>query len=87
MKFCTFSSSTVFRPYLGQEIVVSDIFVKHVKAAFVSIAVDSVRRTIYWTNSASDVIEKVNLDGSNRTVVAEYDMGSPIDVEVDSSAG
>lgn len=29
----------------------------------------------------------VNLDGSNRTVVAEHDMGSPIDVEVDSSAG
>ncbi|XP_048730493.1 low-density lipoprotein receptor-related protein 4-like [Ostrea edulis] len=71
----------------GQETVVSDIFLKHVKAAFVSIAVDSIRRTIYWTNSASDLIEMVNLDGSNRTVVAEHDMGSPIDVEVDSSAG
>lgn len=65
----------------------SDIFIQHVKAAFVSIAVDARRRAIYWTNSASDLIERVNLDGSNRTVIAEHDMGSPIDVEVDSHAG
>ncbi|XP_061178609.1 low-density lipoprotein receptor-related protein 6-like [Saccostrea echinata] len=70
-----------------QETVVTNIFIKHVKAAFVSIAVDHIRRTVYWTNSASDLIERVNLDGSNRTVIAEYDMGSPIDVEVDASAG
>lgn len=65
----------------------SDIFIQHVKAAFVSIAVDARRRAMYWTNSASDLIERVNLDGSNRTVIAEHDMGSPIDVEVDSHAG
>lgn len=70
-----------------RETIVSDIFIKHVKAAFVSIAVDSIRRAIYWTNSASDLIERVNLDGSNRTIIAQYDMGSPIDVEVDSKAG
>lgn len=70
-----------------RETIVSDIFIQHVKAAFVSIAVDARRRAIYWTNSASDLIERVNLDGSNRTVIAEHDMGSPIDVEVDSHAG
>ncbi|XP_020356393.1 nidogen-2 isoform X1 [Oncorhynchus kisutch] len=51
------------------------------------LAVDVVRRAMFWVDSTPDKIERANLDGSGRQTLFDTDMVNPRAIIVDSSTG
>ncbi|XP_052436987.1 nidogen-2 isoform X6 [Carassius gibelio] len=51
------------------------------------LAIDVVRRKLFWVDSTSDKIETANLDGSDRRVLFDTDLVNPRAIIVDSTTG
>ncbi|EDV23993.1 uncharacterized protein TRIADDRAFT_57765 [Trichoplax adhaerens] len=51
------------------------------------IAIDSISRTIYWTDSGNDVIEVMKLDGTNRQVLFDTELVNPRAIAIDPVVG
>ncbi|KAL0602475.1 Nidogen-2, partial [Plecturocebus cupreus] len=51
------------------------------------LAIDHIRRTMYWTDSVLDKIEKAQLDGSERRVLFHTDLVNPRAIAVDPIRG
>ncbi|KAM6945358.1 LOW QUALITY PROTEIN: nidogen-2 [Aplochiton taeniatus] len=51
------------------------------------LAVDTVRRAMFWVDSKPDKIERANLDGSQRRILFNSDLVNPRAIIVDSSTG
>uniref|UniRef100_A0A8C5YM83 Nidogen-2 n=1 Tax=Marmota marmota marmota TaxID=9994 RepID=A0A8C5YM83_MARMA len=51
------------------------------------LAIDHFRRTMYWTDSGLDKIERANLDGSERKVLFHTDLVNPRAIAVDPIRG
>uniref|UniRef100_A0A8C9UTS2 Nidogen-2 n=1 Tax=Spermophilus dauricus TaxID=99837 RepID=A0A8C9UTS2_SPEDA len=51
------------------------------------LAIDHFRRTMYWTDSGLDKIERANLDGSQRKVLFHTDLVNPRAIAVDPIRG
>ncbi|KAJ8409141.1 hypothetical protein AAFF_G00241620 [Aldrovandia affinis] len=51
------------------------------------LAVDTVRRMLFWVDSGTDRIEASSLDGSGRRVLFDTDLVSPRAIVVDSTSG
>lgn len=51
------------------------------------LAIDHFRRTMYWTDSGLDKIERAGLDGSERKVLFHTDLVNPRAITVDPIRG
>ena len=51
------------------------------------LAIDHVRRTMYWTDSGLDKIERARLDGSERKALFHTDLVNPRAIAVDPIRG
>ncbi|XP_040825948.1 nidogen-2 [Ochotona curzoniae] len=51
------------------------------------LAVDYVHRTMYWTDSGRDRVERANLDGSERRTLFDVDLVNPRAIAVDPAGG
>jgi nidogen (entactin) len=51
------------------------------------LAIDHFRRTMYWTDSGLDKIERAQLDGSKRKVLFHTDLVNPRAIAVDPIRG
>lgn len=54
---------------------------------FIGIAIDSISRTIYWTDSGNDIIEVMKLDGTNRRILFDTDIINPRAIAIDPVVG
>lgn len=51
------------------------------------LAIDHFRRTMFWTDSGLDKIERASLDGSERRVLFDADLVNPRAITVDAIRG
>ncbi|XP_061178133.1 uncharacterized protein LOC133186815 isoform X1 [Saccostrea echinata] len=54
---------------------------------FISLALDYEQRTIYWTNTGYDIIERANLNGNRHMEIVNERISSPADLAIDISNG